>query len=116
MSPGRRERPAGNQALSDVSLDGDTASMPACASCCGELGLTDIAECSRRGIYCAPDTCAYRTLLRRQLERRADAVMRVAELRARAREYDAVAAFDAHAAWLRAQLLDFADLLEAGEA
>ncbi|WP_331528428.1 hypothetical protein [Nocardioides sp.] len=42
--------------------------------------------------------------------------MRVAELRARAREYDAVAAFDAHAAWLRAQLLDFADLLEAGEA
>lgn len=88
------------------SCDGDDTSMTAPALCCGELGLDAIAECSRRGIYCAPESCAYRALLRSQLEERAEQQIRLASLTVAADELQNVGG-----GWLSAQLRDLRDLL-----
>jgi hypothetical protein len=97
----------------DVSFDGDSSSMPARTLCCVQLGLDDIAECSRRGIYCAVDRCAYRALLGRQFERHADHEWRLAELAVAADYYAGEG--DHLGAWVAAQLRDLRDLLSGGD-
>jgi hypothetical protein len=111
--PERESRPAANWAA-DVSAGNlDAASMPAGAPCCGQLGWPEIVECSRRGIYCSADRCAYRALLDRQLERHADHEWRLAELTVAADYFGARGHF--FGAWVAAQLRDLRDLLSSGE-
>jgi hypothetical protein len=88
--------------------------MPARTLCCGQLGLDDIAECSRRGIYCSAGRCAYRALLDGQLERHADREWRLAQLTVAADYF----AGRGHylGAWVAAQLRDLRDLLSRGDA
>ena len=86
------------------SQDGD-------AYCCDSLRPEDLSLSLRRGMWCGPDRCVRRSLA----EMRADSALRCAHLRNAAHEYDVVARFDQHAAYLRAQLLDFADLLEVAQ-
>jgi hypothetical protein len=108
MSPGRRSRPT--QGPAPRSCDGDASlSMPASTPCCGELGLDDIAECSRRHIYCGPDSCAFRALHRRQLERHALDEWRLAELTVAADYFGDRGHY--LGAWVAAQLRDLRDLL-----
>lgn len=85
--------------------------VPVNAHCCGVLTLTELQQCARFELTCGPRTCARLRLA----ELRAETALHCAQLRHEADGYEGVAALEPHAAWLRIQLLDFADLIEAAQ-
>jgi hypothetical protein len=79
--------------------------------CCQSLSLDERALLGRLRLTCSETRCARQFLL----EKRADTALLCAQLRARAETYTKVASVDEHAAWLRVQPLDHADLLEVAQ-